>query len=402
VTHDEVRALLPRYAAADLDLAEAARVRAHLATACVECLHDVFSRPIGVRRAVLPPAAVPPPGERPEPVLPESPWRRVLPAARIVALAGLAAWAVYQLRGYEARQSTQIATRLAELESQRAGLSASLGKAERDLEETRSAERRREAPAAEPGPQNEVVPGGAGKEPERTSAPAIRYANDTLSIRVVAMPLREVLEEIARQSGAAVVGQASVEREVSAEFEDVPLPEALHRLLGEQNFVLVYDNQRRPRIVELVSVPARSASLPPEAVPARRQPPLEAAVALLERYPPVRLKTELADALGTETLPLRQLIALALYNEVKEVRSEAMRASLAALEADADLRAAVVGSLAAMDDAFLGTLVRGLAGERTEEALFYVATQASGELRIKAARLLEQLHAETRVVQPAG
>jgi len=42
VNHEDVNPLLPRYAAGDLDEAEALAVRAHLATGCAQCLATVF------------------------------------------------------------------------------------------------------------------------------------------------------------------------------------------------------------------------------------------------------------------------------------------------------------------------------------------------------------------------
>src|SRR5688572_6297910 len=42
VEHDQVSALLARYAAGDLDESEALRVREHLASGCAQCLDSVF------------------------------------------------------------------------------------------------------------------------------------------------------------------------------------------------------------------------------------------------------------------------------------------------------------------------------------------------------------------------
>ncbi len=67
-------------------------------------------------------------------------------------------------------------------------------------------------------------------------------------------PLTAVLEEIAHQSGAAIRGEASA-RGVSASFEDVPLPDALVRLLGEQNFTLRYDSDGKLRTIDLLGEP---------------------------------------------------------------------------------------------------------------------------------------------------
>jgi multidrug efflux pump subunit AcrA (membrane-fusion protein) len=44
VTHDELRTLLPRYSAGELDEADALVIRDHLQTGCTECLEAVFRR----------------------------------------------------------------------------------------------------------------------------------------------------------------------------------------------------------------------------------------------------------------------------------------------------------------------------------------------------------------------
>jgi hypothetical protein len=77
VEHDELRALVPAYAAGGLDAEAATCVRAHLATGCTECLDAVFApRP--------PPVAA----SRPAPRRARISWARALLVA--VALAGVA------------------------------------------------------------------------------------------------------------------------------------------------------------------------------------------------------------------------------------------------------------------------------------------------------------------------
>ncbi|TMB19429.1 MAG: hypothetical protein E6J59_12000 [Deltaproteobacteria bacterium] len=70
--------------------------------------------------------------------------------------------------------------------------------------------------------------------------PLIAYSNDALTVRLSGVQNSDILAELARQSGAEIRGQVREPREVTADFESVPLPEALARLLGEQNFALVY------------------------------------------------------------------------------------------------------------------------------------------------------------------
>src|SRR5581483_9010139 len=75
---------------------------------------------------------------------------------------------------------------------------------------------------------------------------------DALTVRLVNVPVTEVLEDIARQSGADIRGTVRKPREISAEFADVPLADALQRLLGDQAFALVYSSTGDLRAVKLV------------------------------------------------------------------------------------------------------------------------------------------------------
>jgi hypothetical protein len=75
-----------------------------------------------------------------------------------------------------------------------------------------------------------------------TSPGQIGLQDGKLTARIVAAPLRQVMEEVSRRSGAQVrwLGNQAEERLVSAEFTALPLPEALGRILGETNFLLFY------------------------------------------------------------------------------------------------------------------------------------------------------------------
>ena len=135
VTHDELRALLGAYAAGVLSESAAEAVRAHLASGCKECLHDVFSRPVGLQpeppRAA---AALPDDGSEAH-AAPAPPARRVRRGRRwglvvavvllALALATFAGWTIYDLREREAAhhaEAVRLAARVSELETARAEL----------------------------------------------------------------------------------------------------------------------------------------------------------------------------------------------------------------------------------------------------------------------------------------
>jgi hypothetical protein len=110
VTHDRLRALLPQYAAGELDEDQAELVRAHMASGCASCLSDVFSRPVG-----LPPVAVPAAGPSPR----SRRWLLVPVGVVALAVCAAAVWSIGDLRGREARRGAELDVAAARLEDLR-------------------------------------------------------------------------------------------------------------------------------------------------------------------------------------------------------------------------------------------------------------------------------------------
>ncbi len=73
-----------------------------------------------------------------------------------------------------------------------------------------------------------------------TEADVVRCEGDRLTLDVASMPLRTLLLEVGRQSGAQVRIEGLDDRTVSEAFTRVRLDEALRRVLGDSNFTLVY------------------------------------------------------------------------------------------------------------------------------------------------------------------
>ena len=91
--------------------------------------------------------------------------------------------------------------------------------------------------------------------PGESAGQVVLYRQDALTVHVVKAPLAWVVEEIGRQTGADIRGELREQREVSADFEASPLPDALHRLLGQQNFALVYGRAGGLRAIKLLGGP---------------------------------------------------------------------------------------------------------------------------------------------------
>ncbi|HXG21620.1 MAG TPA: hypothetical protein VNN62_21410 [Methylomirabilota bacterium] len=83
-----------------------------------------------------------------------------------------------------------------------------------------------------------VKPGG---EEMASSGVILKLQNGLLTARITAAPLHRVMSELSRLSGARVVwlGQRD-NHQVSVDFAALPVPEAIRRLLGSNNFLLMY------------------------------------------------------------------------------------------------------------------------------------------------------------------
>jgi len=230
----------------------------------------------------------------------------------------------------------------------------------------------------------------------------VRYANDHLTVRLARAPVGEVLDEIGRVSGAEIRGQPNP-REVSAEFEDVRLPDGLQRLLGNQSFMLKYGEKDRLVAIDLLggSMTAPPAVSPAGARPTTAQARLLSLQEAWRRHPLVPLTGALATALGTNAASVDQLVNTALHNDDAGVRQEALRTALNVVESDATLRDGLRATISTVDDAALGASLRGIAGDRAEELVAYVMTQApAGDLRMKAVSVLKQLRAQAGAAHP--
>src|SRR5216110_2105720 len=141
------------------------------------------------------------------------------------------------------------------------------------------------------------------------SPPMVTYRSDQLSVRLEKVALEDVLAELGRVSGAEIQGAPREPRDITAQFDDVPLPEALHRLLGDQNFMLTYGEGNRLRRIELFGgpqEPGETSSTSPAAGSTMPQN-LAVVISVLEQHPPVPVTGRLAAALGGNTATFHQL-----------------------------------------------------------------------------------------------
>lgn len=229
---------------------------------------------------------------------------------------------------------------------------------------------------------------------ETPPAHVILYGNDMLTVHVAKVPVSEILAELSRQSGADIRGTPREPREVSVQFDAVPLPQALSRLLGGQNYALIYGRGGRLRAVKLLGGspgrPLVAAAPPaPPVVPPRGARDL---TPILDRQ--VRVAGPVADALESPMVSLRQLGDLWLHGDDDALRGESVLSGFRAVEAETELRSALVDYAQSYTDAELAQVLRGIAGSRAAElAAFVVGQTRVTELHMKAASVLRLLEA---------
>ena len=234
----------------------------------------------------------------------------------------------------------------------------------------------------------------------------IRYDQDAVTVRLAKVPVTDVLNEIGRQAGANIRGQVRTPHDVSVEFEAVPMSDALHRLLGDQNFALVYGHDGELKSVRLLGGP-QVGGPPPAPAPAPATPPLDPALAAAQSTPqgvsvlealakhgPVPVGGKLGEALGSQQASLFQLLDVGMHNPDTTVRAEASRAMMAAVDTDSALRTSVVTHMNTMDDAALAAFFRNAAGDQAEDVAMQVLSNArSGEIRNRVTAVLQRLRA---------
>jgi len=228
--------------------------------------------------------------------------------------------------------------------------------------------------------------------PEDGAARVVRYANDALTVRLSRASVNEVLDEIARQTGAEIRGQSMDSREVSADFDAVPLPEALDRLLGSQNFTLIYGENGNLRAVQLLGEARNPAPRPPETPITPDMYPHDIMAVYLGRSVTLPPGSRLRQLLAASTATLRQVVDVGLRHPDAAVRAEAVHMAMQVAESDPQLRAALAESVSGIDDNTLSGVVRQAAGEHAEEVVSIVASEtAIGPLRVKANAILRAI-----------
>jgi hypothetical protein len=246
-----------------------------------------------------------------------------------------------------------------------------------------------------------VMVGGvvtAGAAPDHDGLRVV-YRNDRLSGHVDAVPVRDVLDAVAAASGAEIRGQPLDNHPVSADFDAVPIDDALHRLLGSQNFTLSFGSGGQLKTVVLLGGPEAPAPPSDRPTAAGAAPPARAAPAFplslsraFTRHRPVPVPEQLAEALGADRATFPQLLEMATVDDDGTRRSQATQVVLSALERESWLRRSFLRTLHDLDDASLQDIASGESGSRFIALLQFLAAHSrEAGLQKKANVVLDQM-----------
>jgi hypothetical protein len=220
----------------------------------------------------------------------------------------------------------------------------------------------------------------------------VHYEGARVTLHAEQAPLATVLDRLARETGATLRGDVP-DRAVTLDLQGLPVDEVLVRLLGKDNFALTYGADGVLRAIEVLRASEGAPSWPPPSVAEAGSEPRAS-----PDYPQevmgrtVEVGGRLARELGSQRPTAGQLIHASLRVKSGKLRAEAQQRVLEAFERDPEIEDVFSRTLAAIDDATLARMLRGMGGSRAEEFMTKLAARARSEqLRAKAAAVLEQL-----------
>ena len=213
------------------------------------------------------------------------------------------------------------------------------------------------------------------------SPPAVTFVDGTVSARFEGIPLDEAIAALARETGVEFRGALLDVRDVHARFERARFRDVVDRLVGEQNFTIVYHADGRPRRVDLLGMPQP---------PAAPQSSSETFASLASRYGPVSLPPALVTALGMKRGRLPAVLRRGLRHGDPAVGTAAVSLFVQTVDADPALHRAFLRA----DELWLASTLATWSGTGMDRLIAALAQEPRDPLvRSKARRLQEQLRA---------
>jgi hypothetical protein len=185
----------------------------------------------------------------------------------------------------------------------------------------------------------------------------VRYRDDKVTLHAQDAPVADLLDELSRQSGAELRGEPPKDAKLTADFEAVPLQEALQRMLGE-NFTLRYADDGKLKTIDLKGGPEAPRKVPPPAmagdVPIEPDTTPESwrrAYHSFDNQGRVPIEGRFAKVISADEANWDMVFNMAYgYLKDAKVRREAVRAGIRALESNPDLQATIADTVGKMDE----------------------------------------------------
>jgi hypothetical protein len=224
--------------------------------------------------------------------------------------------------------------------------------------------------------------------------PPLAYVDGRVSGRFDGAAPRDALAEMARGGGLEVRGRLVDASPVTLELTDVPLDEAISRVLAGQSFTLTYRAGRLAG-VRLLNAGGEDVAITPVAAP-----PVEAVVTLPDSgatgasHRQVAIGGRLARAIGTDRTSFTEIMGVAMRGETPRVRADALRVGLRILAAEPELRASVLDVMDHMTDEHLADwLVRTAGPYAADVARLAARSPLDESVRLRARAIEPQLRA---------
>jgi hypothetical protein len=235
---------------------------------------------------------------------------------------------------------------------------------------------------------------------EDASGDVVHYEHGRVTVRATDAPLDRLLRDIANQTGATMWGNPP-SRTVSFDMHDVPLADALQRMMGADSFMLTYGTDGRVRTIRFLgrgeavvyASPAPSPAAAEAAAPAAPLAEEEKQAAVLQKQVVVQDYPPLRRALGTTLPSIGEVLHATTVNANPNVRSGAREVALATFASDPAVEAAYLSTLEPVDDATLAKMLSSASSPgAAAEWMGVLSTRASSPaLRAKASAVLTHL-----------
>ncbi|MEW6268536.1 MAG: hypothetical protein AB1689_04470, partial [Thermodesulfobacteriota bacterium] len=224
----------------------------------------------------------------------------------------------------------------------------------------------------------------------------VQVTADGIALDVREAPRGDVLRLLAEKTRTDVRGRLADDRPITAKIERASLEEAVRRVLGDQSFLLVYPAGGLTGSLELlgssgetftVDVPGSAPGRDEERAAAGDAPPMPGS---LRAHP---VGGRLSRVLGKSSASFNDLVELASSTDDAALQRAAVEGGLRILDAEPELRTAVLGTVQAFPPEKLARYLVVSMGPRAAGVADAIAQSVGAGGRAKAEAVVREVRA---------